>query len=282
LSALGAREGDRGFLRRPGAALVVSRRRHLVILIAGVIATVVVIAVAIAWPWVRIYTGAAPPDQFYRPLSSSAEIPARPVLGVAHNAGNNAGTTEAALAHGADVIEIDVIRARGRLVAGRAHGWPWLAERVFRGQSLASAWKHAAPAKIIKLDLQETDRGLLDSLVEFLDERPDRPVMVSTRDADAIEYLHPRLRAAVTLLFSVPFPPAVSRIRSDGALTDAVGGISVFQGLVDTDLLRWAHDRNLLVLAWTVNDGNRLDQLLRLGVDGITTGNLAILQALSG
>jgi glycerophosphoryl diester phosphodiesterase len=35
-----------------------------------------------------------------------------------------------------------------------------------------------------------------------------------------------------------------------------------------------------LILAWTVNDGQRLSQLVRLGVDGITTANLAILRAL--
>jgi glycerophosphoryl diester phosphodiesterase len=121
----------------------------------------------------------------------------------------------------------------------------------------------------------------LDLLVRFLDERRGRPVMVSTRDADAIEYLRPRLPADVTLLFSVAFPPAVTKLRSDPALTHALGGISVFQGLVDADLVRWAHERNLLVVAWTVNDGERLNQLLHLGVDGITTANLAILQALS-
>lgn len=258
---------------------MVSRRR---LLVAGVIATVVVIAVVFAWPWVRIYTGAAPPDQFYRPLSPAPEVPAQQVLGVANNAGNNAATTAAALRYGAEVIEIDVIMARGRLVAGRARGWPWLAELVFQGQTLASAWQQAAAVNIIKLDLAQTHRGLLDSLVRFLNERPDRPVMVSTADAGAIEYLRPRVSAAVTLVFSVPSPHAVAQIRSDHALTRAVGGISVYQGLVDTDLVRWAHEHNLLVLAWRVNDGKRLNQLLHLGVDAITTRNLAILQALSG
>jgi hypothetical protein len=73
----------------------------------------------------------------------------------------------------------------------------------------------------------------------------------------------PAPAGTVTLLFSVPFPEAVTRIRDDHALTDAVGGISVFQGLVDTQLVSWAHSRGLLVLAWTVNDGDRLNQLLR-------------------
>jgi glycerophosphoryl diester phosphodiesterase len=42
----------------------------------------------------------------------------------------------------------------------------------------------------------------------------------------------------------------------------------------------WAHRHKLLILAWTVNDSQRLNELVRLGVDGITTANLAILQAL--
>lgn len=255
-----------------------SRRR---LVVAGVVAAVVVIvAVVIAWPWIRVYTGAAPPDQFYNSLSPAADAPARHVLGVAHNAGNNAATTATALRYGADVIEIDVIRARGTLAAGRAHGWPWLAERVFRGPTLAEAWRYAAAAKTIKLDLQQNDRALLDSLIGFLrDVR--RPVMVSTRDAAAIKYLRPRLPADVTLLFSVPFPDAVRTIQSDRVLLRDVGGLSVFHGLVDTDLVRWAHQHHLLVLAWTVNDGTDLDRLLRDGVDGVTTANLAVLQALS-
>jgi hypothetical protein len=101
----------------------VNRRR--VFIAAGVIVVIVVIAaVVVAWPWVRVYTGSARPDQFYRALSPPAANIGRHVLGVAHNAGNNATTTGAALEYRADVIEIDVITARGRLVAGRAHGWP--------------------------------------------------------------------------------------------------------------------------------------------------------------
>lgn len=269
---------NRGGKHRSKVMRVVSRRRFLV---AAAIVAVLVVAVAIAWPWVRIYTGAAPPEQFYRALSPSAAIPARATLGVAHNAGNNAATTATALDYGADVIEIDVITARGRLVAGRAHGWPWLAGFVFQGQTLANAWQHAAAAKIIQLDLQQNDRGLLEELVGFLDERPDHPVMVSTREAAAIEYLRPRLPSTVRLVYSVPFPDAAAKIRSDAALANDVGGISVFAGLVDADLVRWAHERHLIVLAWTVNDGEQLAYLLRLGVDGITTANLAILQALS-
>jgi glycerophosphoryl diester phosphodiesterase len=51
-------------------------------------------------------------------------------------------------------------------------------------------------------------------------------------------------------------------------------------GLVDAHLVTWVHQHKLLILAWTVNDSQRLNQLVRLHVDGITTANLAILRAL--
>jgi len=104
--------------------------------------------------------------------------------------------------------------------------------------------------------------------------------MISSRDQGALLYLHSRL-PDVTLLFTVAEPGAVHQLQSDPALQKAIGGVSVFEGLVDANLVTWVHQHNLLILAWTVNDSQRLNQLVRLGVDGVTTANLAILQALS-
>jgi hypothetical protein len=97
--------------------------------IAGVLVVVLVAAVIVAWPLVQLYTGAAPPAQFYKKVeldpALAGDYPR--VLGVAHNAGNNLGTLAAGLRYGADVMEIDVVSARGQLVAaatiGRP-GWP--------------------------------------------------------------------------------------------------------------------------------------------------------------
>jgi glycerophosphoryl diester phosphodiesterase len=126
----------------------------------------------------------------------------------------------------------------------------------------------------------QTDRGFLDDLVAFLaPQAGSRRVMISSRDQSALLYLHSRL-PDVTLLFSVAGPDAVHQLQSDPALQQAIGGVSVFQGLVDTNLVTWVHQHTLLILAWTVNDSQRFNQLVRLGVDGITTANLAILRAL--
>src|SRR4051794_34353015 len=61
--------------------------------IAAIVIAVLTIAVGIlARPWVRIYIGAAPPEQFDHPLSAPPDTAGRDVLAVGHNAGNNADT----------------------------------------------------------------------------------------------------------------------------------------------------------------------------------------------
>lgn len=257
------------------------RGRRLWWAIAGVLVVALAVAVVVTWPLIRRYTNAAPPAQFYQKVQldpALAEDYAK-VLGVAHNAGNNPGTTATALRDGADVIEIDVLSARGQLVAGRPQPWRWLAERLFQGPTLTEAWDQASAAEVIKLDLMQTDRKFLAELVTFLTPRSRaRRVMISSRDPGALLYLHRRL-PGLTLLFSVAFPDAVRQLQSDHGLQEAIGGASVFQGLVDTNLVTWMHQHKLIILAWTVNDGQRFNQLVRLGVDGITTANLAILRA---
>lgn len=157
--------------------------------ISGVLLIALIAAAIAAWPYAQLYTGAAPPAQFYQKVqlepALAQDYPR--VLGVAHNAGNNLGTLATAQRYGADVIEIDVISARGELVAGRDQPWPWLARQLFRGPTLAEAWDRAAAAGIVKLDLKQTDRGFLDDLAAFLAPRAgSRRVMISSGDQDAL------------------------------------------------------------------------------------------------
>jgi glycerophosphoryl diester phosphodiesterase len=242
-----------------------------------------VVAAVVAWPYVQLYTGAGPPPQFYDQVQLEPALASDypHVLGVAHNAGNNLGTLATALDYGADVIEIDVISARGQLVAGRDQPWGWLARQLFRGPTLVQAWNSVTGATMVKLDLMQADRGFLDHLVAFLAPRArSRRVMISSRSSSALQYLHSRL-PGITMVFSVASPAAIQQLKSDSGLQEAIGGVSAFQGLVDANLVTWVHQHRLIVLAWTVNGSERFNRLVRLGVDGITTGNLAILRALS-
>lgn len=266
--------------RRDGGIMARMPGRRLRWAIAGVLLIALAVTGAVAWPHVQRYKGAAPPEQFYRELDPALAEAYPRVLGIAHNAGNNLGTVTTALDYGADVIEIDVISVRGEIVAGRDQPWPWLAEHLFRGPTLADVWDRAEPADVLKLDLKQTDRRFLEELVDFLAPLTgSRQVMISSRDDEALLFLRSQL-TDVTLLFSAGFPEGLRQLRSDPELVRAIGGVSVFQGLVDANLVTWLDQQDLLLLAWTVNDVQRLNELVRLGVDGITTANLAILRAL--
>ena len=127
---------------------------------------------------------------------------------------------------------------------------------------------------IIKLDLMQTDRSFLDDLVAFLAPRAgSRRVMISSRDQSALLYLHtpPARRHPCCSVW--PGPMRSTSCSRTPRLQRAIGGVSVFQGLVDMNLVTWVHQHKLLILAWTVNDSQRFNQLVRLGVDGITTAN---------
>jgi hypothetical protein len=161
------------------------RRCRLRWVIAGAVVAALVVAAILAWPHAQRYTGAAPPAQFYQKvqLEPTLDRDYKHVLGVAHNAGNNLGTLAKALRYGADVIEFDVISARGRLVAGRNQPLPRLARQVFRGPTLAEGWDRAAAADVVKLDLKQADRGFLDDLVGFVAPRAkSRRVMIGSVD----------------------------------------------------------------------------------------------------
>jgi glycerophosphoryl diester phosphodiesterase len=248
----------------------------------ALLAALVAVAIVLAWPHAQVYTGAAPPAQFYQKvqLEPALDRDYKHVLGVAHNAGNNLGTLAKALRYGADAIEVDVISARGRLVAGREQPLPRLARLLHRGPTLAEVWDRVAAVDVVKLDIKQTDRGFLDELIAFLAPRAkSRRVMIASGDPAALLYLHSRL-PDVTLLFSAGWPDAVHKLQSDRALQENIGGVSLFQGLADANLVAWLHEHKLFVLTWTVNDSQRFNELVRLGVDGITTANLAILRAL--
>ena len=178
------------------------------------------------------------------------------------------------------MVEIDVIEARGRLVAGRAQEpLPGLAKLLFRGSTLGSAWQDLGGSEA-KLDLKGHDPGYLRQVVSFLDTRtPRRPTLVSSPDRTALLTIHKAV-PSVSLLYSAANPAALARLKADSTLISAVDGLSIFQGLVNADLVTWAHGHDLAVMAWTVDDGERVDTLVRLGVDGITTANLAVLGAL--
>lgn len=132
------------------------------------------------------------------------------------------------------------------------------------------------------LDLKEESLGYVRLVVDFLEYRTAyRQVIVSSRSPWVLNYLRERL-PNVVLLLSVPDDTSLTSMQNNSLLLDAIDGITVRHTVLTAEKAAWLRDHNLLIFAWTVNDLERVNELIRMGVDGITTDNLAIVSLFGG
>jgi len=207
--------------------------------------------------------------------------------------GNTVESFEAALAHGVDMIEFDVLRTRdGRLVLAHdyadADGRDPLSLEVgldhFAGEAYAG----------IELDVDLKLPGYEREVVEGLQERglAERS-LVSTMYTDSLERLGelaPELRRGWSVprvrrnyLRSPLALPAyaivrVMRARLPGQAAGRIssGGceaIMAHQVLVSRRLVKAVHSAGGELYVWTVDDAARIRALEALGVDGVITND---------
>jgi glycerophosphoryl diester phosphodiesterase len=207
--------------------------------------------------------------------------------------GNTVESFEAALEHGVDMIEFDVLRTRdGRLVlahdsedaAGREpltleEGLDHLAGEVYAGLELD-----------VDLKLPGYEREVVDGLTERgLSERSLVSTMF-TESLDRLGELAPRLRRGwsvprvkrnwVRSPFAVPAYAVArvmrARLPGQAAARLRTGGceaIMCHQILVSRRLVDAVHDAGGQVYVWTVDDADRIAALERMGVDGVITND---------
>ncbi|MEA2525121.1 MAG: glycerophosphoryl diester phosphodiesterase [Thermomicrobiales bacterium] len=222
----------------------------------------------------------ARPAQFYRPLATELRLGSADVLGIAHDAGDRAPSSQLALAHGADVVEINVTLIGGRLYAAHTPPPGWLPSRAYRGPTLGEAWARTAGARFVQLDLKDTSPAAMRLTISFLERHADgRRVFVSTRSITALETLSERSPDVVRLL-SIGNRFGLQALMENPERAELLNGVSVRADLLDAETMAWLKDRGLLVTAWTVNDVEQLNDLVALGIDAVTTDNLAILDAM--
>jgi hypothetical protein len=204
------------------------------------------------------------------------------VIGSAHNSGGRIEATIEAIIFGADAIEADVIAVNGQLYTGHAPPLPLVGDWFFRGPTLEQVWAASYRADAFKLDLKETSPAFIDLVVDFITSRPEgRDIVVASRSPAVLTAIHERAPRAI-LLLSVGDDAAFRRLQGDAALQRTIDGITVRESLVDFEMMSWLDEHGLGAFAWTVNDLERVNELIRLGVTGITTDNLAILALLGG
>jgi glycerophosphoryl diester phosphodiesterase len=207
--------------------------------------------------------------------------------------GNTVGSFEAALEHGVDMIEFDVLRTRdGRLVL--AHDWEDAAGRDCL--SLEEGLDHFAGEAYdgVELDVDLKLPGYEREVVEGLRERGlTGRSLVSTQYLESLEVLgelEPGLRRG----WSVPkvrrdytkgalLVPAYAiarwwRLRLPGRVASlmARGGCEAVMShrlLVSRRLVQAVHGAGGQIYVWTVDDARRIRALEELGVDGVITND---------
>jgi glycerophosphoryl diester phosphodiesterase len=207
--------------------------------------------------------------------------------------GNTIASFEAALQHGVDMIEFDVLRARdGRLVL--AHDWDDADERDcltldegldhFAGEAYAD----------VELDVDLKLPGYEHVVVEGLEARglTDRALVSTTyRESLArLGQLAPELRRGWSVprakrdyTRSVLALPAYAilrwwRARLPGRAATLIrsGGCEALMAhrlLVSRKLVEAVHEAGGQVYVWTVDDAARIAGLEALGVDGVITND---------
>jgi hypothetical protein len=203
------------------------------------------------------------------------------VFGVAHNSGDGLAATRRAIASGADVIEIDVISVNNALYAAHDQPIRRFGAYVFRGPRLSTVWAASEGADVIKLDLKETSPAFLELVVAFVNAHQERQVVVSAREPSSLRVFGERAPQVFRVL-SVATQDRLEQLREDTELIALIDGVTIRQSLLNESSTGWLRGNSLLILAWTVNDIERVNELVALGVDGITTDNLTILELLGG
>lgn len=225
-----------------------------------------------------LFQGAIDPE-----LLTFSEPAYATVFGVAHNSGDSVQATLEALTYGADVIEIDVVEIDGTLYSAHSSPLPFVGKEWFRGPRLETIWTAAFGAEAVSLDLKESSPSYVRLIGEFLATRaPYRKVIVTGREIRVLETLRQQAPDAVYLL-SVPNRAFLDReLRTNAAARGTIDGVTIRESALDDETIAWLGEQGLLVFAWTVNDLERVNELIALGVDGITTDNIAILTLLGG
>jgi glycerophosphoryl diester phosphodiesterase len=220
------------------------------------------------------------PAQYYAPLATELRLGSADVLGIAHNAGNTPASAQLALAHGSDVIEIDVRAIGGKLHAAHTPPPGWLPSQAYNGLTLGQAWTQVTGARYVQLDLKDTSTETTRLVASFLERhKGERRVLVSTKSYRALEIIHERSQD-VGLLLSIGNTYEMQALLDAPERAEILTGVSVRATLLDEETMAWFKDRGLLVVAWTVNDVDHLNDLVALGIDAVSTDNLAILDAM--
>ncbi|MCY3504992.1 MAG: glycerophosphodiester phosphodiesterase [Chloroflexi bacterium] len=217
-----------------------------------------------------------------------AAVSSRPTL-IAHGGGNGPDPVLKALASRAPYVEVDLWLHRGRLEARHERRVPGPFPLLYEFWYLTPAPRPPYHLEDLLLACEGRASVLLD-LKNGLGKLA--PVLRQTlaafgRGVDVVASSQnwPLLREVkvacpqLELYYSIDTPDQFDLFQSVMLHDPLPAGVSCRHTLLDRRIVRDFHDAGLAVAAWTVDDGDRARDLVRWGVDAITTNQVEEIRA---
>jgi hypothetical protein len=210
-----------------------------------------------------------------------------PVL-IAHAAGNSPPKLDAALSSSPDLIEVDLWVHRGRFEARherRVAGAPLLFEKWYlrfaprHPFALSDLIASVAGRAGLFLDLKNDGEGAA-VLIRHAIAGAEVPLRIAASAQQwAILRAVARVVPEVDLFYSVDVQAKLDLFLAVEERDARPRGISCNHQLLSRELVQELKRRNLIVVAWTVDDPQRAVELASWGVDALTTGDPATLRS---
>jgi glycerophosphoryl diester phosphodiesterase len=212
----------------------------------------------------------------------------RPLLAVAHRAGNNLADLRAAVAAGVDLVEADVhlyrdvLEVRHRKAIG-PHLYREQWTEVHRRRDLIvpglpEVLALADGGSRLMLDLKGPSLAVAPRVAEALRRyAPGVPVVVCTKQWKMLGAFagDPHVRR----VFSASDPVQLARLRAR-LRRERVDGVSIRLRLLTADVVAELHLATDLVMAWAIDSEADLARARRIGVTGVISKDLAMLTRL--
>ncbi len=206
---------------------------------------------------------------------------------IAHTGGNSLAQAQRAIADGADVVEIDLFLHRGGFEARHARSLyplPVWVDGVRPGRparrrfGLADLLATAAGRAEVLLDLKSRSSRIPPLVRAAIDDAPDRnEVAASSQIWNALRRLAIPC-PDVDMYYSIDVRAQLDLFLSVMDRDQLPAGVSCRHSHLTPALIRRLKERELVVVAWTVDDTERARELASWGVDAITTHKVVELR----
>ena len=209
----------------------------------------------------------------------------RRLLAIAHRAGNDIVRLRRAENIGADFVEADVRLYRGRLEVRHLKTMRWLPLLYDRHPwRLAAGWTHRlilgelfgalSSDTGMMVDLKGDDDALPEAILRAIREAAGgRRLIVCGQNWPLVD---PFVAAPeVIAVHSIGRPDQLDAFLRSSRPTQ---GISIHASLLSETVISALKQRAPLVVTWPINTPGELARVSGLGVDGVTTDSLAILE----